>query len=312
MTEKFNNPREFVIEGAGTAILIFLGCYVCLTADVLSGGIAFALTFIVLVHCFRNQCSCHFNPVITLGMWINGRMDTDKSVFYMLAQVIGATVGALMTLIIIAQVGNSGFEGANIYQSMYGDNMTIFGSLVIEVMIAFLFCFIVLKTTESKDVGPNNVLIPAIALFMFVIIGAVTNSVVNPAKNIGTAIISPLTSNNEPLIDLWLFVLAPVLGAVAAAFLYLFMESGNLAPKHAKPVAAAAEDSEPIVSGESEKNFETSADAPNENRDAPEDSTTEKQTISYGLPETTSSTEPLGASCPEETAENDKKGERPE
>ena len=232
MALTFKNPKEYITELIGTMILISIGCTAAIVGN-LGVGFAFGLTFIGLIFCIGNVSNCHFNPLITLGMFINNKIDAEDTLWYVLAQIIGGFLGAIISLILICQVQNTG--NVWIYVSMYGsDNGLIewFGAMVVEFLFAFTLVFVVLKAADTKKIGMKAGTAVAIAMFALVSIGGwgMTRTAVNPAKSIGTAfamLFSGVDGKFDPLIQLWLFIIFPVLGAAAAAFVYMMMESGE-------------------------------------------------------------------------------------
>ena len=97
MALSFENPKEYITELIGTMILVAIGCVFGLYGmfgNSLSAAIGFSLTFLGLIYCIGKYSSCHFNPLISLSMFINGRMDVNDTVIHILAQIIGGIVNA--------------------------------------------------------------------------------------------------------------------------------------------------------------------------------------------------------------------------
>ena len=231
MALTFENPKEYIAELIGTAILVTIGCMVA-AAGMLPAAIAFTLAYIGLIYCIGKYCGCHFNPVITLSMFVTGKMKANDTLWYVLAQIIGGIIGGIITIIIAAQVWHTG--NVWVYVSMYGnDNGHIewFGAIIVEFMLAFILAYVAMKATDSKKIDMKSGAIVAVALFGVVYIAAaMTDSAANPAKSIGTAfamMFSGIDGKFDPLIQLWLFIIFPALGALVGAFVYLMMESGE-------------------------------------------------------------------------------------
>lgn len=246
MALEFKNPKEYIAEMIGTAILISIGCTAGGVAMIHGGGpmmiaAAFSLTFIGLVFCVGKVCDCHFNPIITLGMYINGRINTEDTIWYVLAQIVGGIIGGVFSLILVANV----FYNSKVilYVSMSGRNglleplygvivMDSIGAFIVEFLFALALCYITLKATETKKIDIKSGAIIGIALFGLIYIGSMmTLTAVNPAKSIGTAIamiFSDVNGRFDPFVQLWLFILAPCLGAIAAGFAFLAIDSGEL------------------------------------------------------------------------------------
>lgn len=235
MALTFENPKEYIAELVGTAILVTIGCMIA-AAGMLPAAIAFTLAYIGLIYCIGKHCDCHFNPVITLSMFVTGKMKANDTLWYVLAQIIGGIIGGLVTLIIAAQVWHTG--DVIIYASYFGDafdnysrNIDTFGAIIVEFMLAFILAYVAMKATNSKKIDMKSGAIVAVALFGVVYIaGAMTDSAANPAKSIGTAfamMFSGIDGKFDPLIELWVFIIFPALGAIVGSFVYLMMESGE-------------------------------------------------------------------------------------
>ena len=238
MAISFANPKEYITELIGTAILVFIGC---MFGTVIGGGlgvaIGFALTFVGLIYCLGKFSDCHFNPLITLSMFINGKMRADDTLWYVLAQIIGGIVGAVLCFILLAISADSwdllfyaDFYGG--YYVMYGQGgVEVMGAIIIEFLLAFILSYVAMKATESKKIDMRSGAVIAAAIFGLVYIGSwFTNTAVNPAKSIGAAIamlFSGIKDSAEPFLQLWVFIIFPVLGAIVGTFIYMIMESGE-------------------------------------------------------------------------------------
>ncbi len=235
MALTFENPKEYIAELIGTAILVTIGCMIA-AAGMLAAAIAFTLAYIGLIYCIGKYCGCHFNPVITLSMFVTGKMKANDTLWYVLAQIIGGIIGGIITIIIAAQVWHTG--DVIIYASYFGDafsnysrHIDTFGAIIVEFMLAFILAYVAMKATDSKKIDMKSGAIVAVALFGVVYIAAaMTDSAANPAKSIGTAfamLFSGIDGKFDPLIQLWLFIIFPALGALVGAFVYMMMESGE-------------------------------------------------------------------------------------
>lgn len=239
MALSFENPKEYITELIGTMILVAIGCVFGLYGmfgNSLSAAIGFSLTFLGLIYCIGKYSSCHFNPLISLSMFINGKMKADDTLWYVLAQIIGGILGALFSLVLAAQIMHTSRDFT--YVSYFGDKLVnnfglmgidLFGAILVEFLFAFVLCFVAMKATESKKIDMKSGAIIAAAMFGLIYIGCgMTGTAVNPAKSIGAAIammFSNIDGKFDPLIQLWLFIIIPLLGAVVGTFLYMILES---------------------------------------------------------------------------------------
>ena len=242
MAIEFKNPKEYLGELIGTMLLIGFGCF---AGGSLGGGVsslytatAFALGFVCLVYCLGGICNCHFNPLISLSMFVNGKMDASDTLFHVLAQLIGGIIGAIFAFFMLTQELYT--DSVLIYPSLFGRNITIaeyvsfdridwIGAFIAEFAFALILCFVAMKATESKKIDMKSGAIIAVAMFGLIYFGAgLTNTAVNPAKSIGTAIAMLFSGIKDfylPIVQIWLFIFAPLLGAAVACFLYMAFES---------------------------------------------------------------------------------------
>ena len=238
MAISFANPKEYITELVGTAILVFIGCmFGTVIGTGLGVAIGFALTFVGLIYCLGKFSDCHFNPLITLSMFINGKMKADDTLWYVLAQIIGGIVGAVLCFLFLAISADTwdllfyaDYYGG--YYVMYGQGgVEVMGAIIIEFLLAFLLSYVAMKATESKKIDMRSGAVIAAAIFGLVYIGSwFTNTAVNPAKSIGAAIamlFSGIKDSAEPFLQLWVFIIFPVLGAIVGTFIYMIMESGE-------------------------------------------------------------------------------------
>ncbi len=243
MAISFENPREYIAELIGTAIIMAVGVTVGSLAGIngfsMLTAFAFAITFIGLVYFIGSACNCHFNPLISLSMFINGRMKGNDLLWYILAQFVGGILGCLLAFYLVTQTAHTNVIGY--YASLYGidclqfnewntiSNIEVVGAFLIEMICAFILCSVVLKSTDTNKIGMKSGLIIGFTLFALIYIaGAFTFTAVNPAKSLGAAIallFDKITGSANGIIQLWLFIIAPALGAVIASFVYMILNS---------------------------------------------------------------------------------------
>ncbi len=218
--------NKMVAEFIGTFTLVLLGCgaAVIAGADGTTGiglaGISFAfgLALIGMAYGIGPVSGCHINPAVSLGAMLAGRMNVGDMIQYWIAQVAGAIVAALV-LMIIAQgsAGYTGGLGANGWGAGYLGEYSMMSAFVFEAVATFLFLVVILGSTGAG--APSAFAGLAIGLMLVVIhlVGInVTGVSVNPARSIGPA----LFSGGSSIAQLWLFIVAPALGAAAAGILF--------------------------------------------------------------------------------------------
>jgi len=218
--------KKYVAEFMGTAILVFCGVGAAMvTGNVVAGALGFGLALLVLCFIIGPISGCHVNPAVSLAMFVGGRMDAKTMFFYMGVQVLGAIFGAallfgIMEIASLEVIGtmwgsNSHREIAAISQ---GTARGIVAALLIEFTLTFIFILTIMFVTAKGSTAGNFAgVIIGLALALVHIIGIhLTGTSVNPARSIGTAIMG----GAEPLAQVWVFIIAPLFGGVAAALVY--------------------------------------------------------------------------------------------
>jgi aquaporin Z len=217
-----NLPRRLGAEFFGTFWLTFAGCgSAVLAADFPTLGIgflgvsfAFGLTVLTMAYAVGHVSGGHFNCAVTVGLWAGGRFRTTDVVPYIIAQVLGA-IAAAAVLYLIAS-GKPGWAPAAFASNGYGDlspgKYGVSSCFLIEVIATFFFLYVIIGTTsKGAAVGFAGLCLTLIHLFLI----PVTNASVNPARSTGPA----LFADGAYLGQLWLFWLAPILGAAIAGML---------------------------------------------------------------------------------------------
>jgi aquaporin Z len=222
--------RRVVAEFFGTFWLVFGGCGAAVLAAAFPGlgigfyGVAFAfgLTVLTMAYAVGHISGGHFNPAVTIGLWSAGRCASKHVIPYIIAQVIGAIVAAAVLWIIAS--GKPGWIPGGFASNGYGDlspgKYALGACLIIEVVMTFFFLFVIIGTT-SKGAAAGFAGIPiGLALTLIHLVSIpVTNTSVNPARSTGPA----LFAGGEYVGQLWLFWVAPIIGAVIAGLLTRWM-----------------------------------------------------------------------------------------
>ena len=210
--------KKYIAETIGTFILVFMGCgsAMVLGCDVAGGHLAVALAFglaiVATAYVIGNVSGCHINPAVSLAMLISKKLKASEFVGYVVAQMIGAIVaaGLLKMLTDFGITDLTGALGSNGVVNAGG----IGGALIIEVILTFIFIFTILGVTSSVDNGRVAGIVIGLTLVFVHIVGIpLTGTSVNPARSIGPA----LLAGGEALSNVWVFILAPLVGAVLAA-----------------------------------------------------------------------------------------------
>lgn len=211
--------NKLLAEFIGTLTLVLFGCGAAVLAGPHVGQLGIALAFgfaiVAMAYGIGPVSGCHVNPAVSLAVFVAGRMSAKDMVSYWVAQVLGAIAGALI-LMIIAGGASSGL-GANGWGPGYLGGYGLGQALVFEIVMTALFVIVILGATgEGSSPGFAGLAI-GITLAVIHIVGIqVTGVSVNPARSIGPAIFA----GGQALAQLWLFIVAPAIGAIIGALLF--------------------------------------------------------------------------------------------
>jgi aquaporin Z len=224
--------RRVVAEFFGTLWLVLGGCGAAVLAagfpnlgiGFLGVAFAFGLTVLTMAYAVGHISGGHFNPAVTLGLWAAGRCANKHVIPYIIAQVVGAIIAALILWAIASGkpdwVGVAGGFAANGYGNLSPGKYSLGSCFVTEIVMTFFFLFIIIGTT-SKGAATGFAGIPiGLALTLIHLVSIpVTNTSVNPARSTGPA----LFAGGEYIAQLWLFWVGPIIGAVIAGLLTRWM-----------------------------------------------------------------------------------------
>ncbi|MCH4056919.1 MIP/aquaporin family protein [Lapidilactobacillus gannanensis] len=213
--------RKYLAEFFGTFMLVFLGTGAVTVAkgNVLTIGLAFGLAITISAYAFGGISGGHFNPAVTTAMLVNGRIKGKDAAWYIVSQLVGATVAAIIMKIF---VGGLGLPTNQLGQTDF-PKISMGLAFLVEVIATFLFLMVILNVT-SKDHGSDAFagLTIGVTLSLLVIVALnLTGASLNPARSFGPA----LLAGGSGLSHLWLYIVAPEVGAVLAAFVARFMGS---------------------------------------------------------------------------------------
>ena len=238
--------RNVICEFLGTLLLVFFAVGAAVLAGQYIGtlGIALAFGFVLLAIAYAVGpiSGSQVNPAVTLGMLVARRIDLRTAVEYWIAQVLGAIVGAALLLLVAEQVPGlrtHGAFGTNGYGYRSAVGISVFGSFVAEVILTFLLVFVYLAVTHKVAVVGFDGLPIGLALAVVHLIGIpLTGTGVNPARSLGPA----LFAGSPALSQLWLFLVAPLVGGALAAVVHQVTHPAMAAARAARAAAEQAED----------------------------------------------------------------------
>ena len=214
-----------VLGGCGSAVLA--AAFPELGIGFLGVSLAFGLTVLTMAYAVGSISGGHFNPAVTLGLFTGGRFEAKDVVPYIVAQVAGAIVAAIVLYIIVS--GRADFTSVGGFASNgYGDaspgKYSMLSALVTEIVLTFMFLFIILRvTSRDAPAGFAPIAIGLTLTIIHLVSIPVTNTSVNPARSTGVA----LFADGPALAQLWLFWVAPLIGGALAGIFHRSMFDDN-------------------------------------------------------------------------------------
>ncbi len=219
--------KKYIAELIGTMVLVLMGCGSAVVAGDYIGysGISFAfgLSVVAMVYTIGAISGCHINPAISISMLVAGKISLRDTAFYVVFQCIGAIIGA--GILYSIAMGGPLFNAANLGQNGYDiaspAGYTLASALIAEIVLTFIFVLVVHGSTSEKapkgfaglSIGLTLVLIHLVAI-------PIDGTSVNPARSLGPAIFAGLTEGSVALSQLWLFIVAPIIGGILAAVVW--------------------------------------------------------------------------------------------
>lgn len=237
-----NMTKKLLVEAIGTFWLVLGGCGSAVLAatfwpdkngpffgiGLVGVSLAFGLTVLTMAYAIGHISGGHFNPAVTVGLWVSKRFPTKEVLPYVVVQVIAAILAALVIWAIAS--GRAGFDlktdglAANGYGDHSPGGFNLAAGLITEIVMTAGFLFIILGATAKKAVGAAAPLAIGFALTLIHLISIpVTNTSVNPARSTGPAVVQ----GGWALGQLWLFWLAPLVGAVVAGLVWRYISPSD-------------------------------------------------------------------------------------
>jgi len=212
--------QKFFAEFIGTFILVLGGCGTAVFAaqhvGILGVSLAFGLTIVAAAYGIGHISGAHLNPAVSLGLWASGRMPGKDLIPYICAQVTGALVAATVIYVIKGCDAGGGFA-ANGYCNLSPDGYGMWAALTAEIVLTFVFLLVILGATDKfAPAGFAGLAIGLTLTLIHLISIPITNTSVNPARSISQAVFA----GGEYFGQLWLFIVAPIVGAVLAGIVY--------------------------------------------------------------------------------------------
>ena len=209
--------KKYLAECIGTFVLVFFACGTAVVtkcsvdnpAGYLATALAFGLVIVAMAYSIGNVSGCHINPAVSIAMLVSGKMSVKDFVGYVVAQFVGAIVGGAALMAFVGKESGLGTNGLF--------DGKIAASLVIEVILTFVFVLAILGVTSKVENGKVAGIVIGLSLTLVHLLGiAFTGTSVNPARSFGPA----LFAGGDALKDVWVFIVAPLVGGVLAALVY--------------------------------------------------------------------------------------------
>ena len=212
--------KKYIAEFVGTFVLVLVACGVAVvtSADVVATSLAFGLAIVAMAYSIGNVSGCHVNPAVSLAMLLTKKISLKDFVGYVVAQFLGAIAGAAVLGVLLQSFTSLGANG-------FGEGhlaSTVWIALLVEAILTFIFVTVILGVTSKSENGNVAGLVIGLTLVLVHLIGiAFTGTSVNPARSFGPA----LLVGGEALKQVWVFIVAPLIGSVGASFFYKFVLS---------------------------------------------------------------------------------------
>jgi len=213
--------KKSIAEFIGTFVLTFMGCGSAVFLGAAVGGghlavaLAFGLSIVAMAYVIGGVSGCHINPAVSLAMLLDKRISTLDFARYVLAQILGAVAAAALLKLIVSfgVVDITGSLGSNGIANAGGTS----GAIIIEIVLTFIFIFTILGVTANEKMSSIAGVVIGLTLTFVHIVGIpLTGTSVNPARSIGPALFTGGAALNE----VWVFILAPLVGAALATLVY--------------------------------------------------------------------------------------------
>lgn len=218
--------RKMLAEFIGTAVLVIFGCGTAMAVgcDAVNGGgyiltaLAFGLVIVAMAYSIGNVSGCHINPAVSIAMLVSKRMNVKDFACYIVAQFLGAIAGAGVLKAVFGLSGVTDQTGALGSNALAGGD--VLATILIEIILTFVFIIAILGVTSKTENGAVAGIVIGLTLTLVHIFGiAFTGTSVNPARSFGPA----LFAGGDALANVWVFIVAPLVGGVLAAVVYMLL-----------------------------------------------------------------------------------------
>lgn len=217
--------KKYIAEFLGTLVLVLFGTGIAVVSggDLVATSLAFGLAIVAEAYVIGNISGCHVNPAVSLAMLINKKISVADFAWYVVSQVLGAIAGTAILYLILSNttLGTTAL-GANFYGELSANNISLLGAIITEIVLTCVFIYTILGVTSDDNKAPVAGLVIGLTLTFVHLIGIpLTGTSVNPARSLAPAIFL----GGEALKQIWVFILAPLVGGALAAFLFKYLNT---------------------------------------------------------------------------------------
>ena len=215
--------QKYVAEFIGTFTLVLFGTGVAVISggNIIATALAFGLAIIASAYVIGDISGCHVNPAVSLSMLISNKMSLKEFVGYVASQVLGAIAGSGLLYVILkaTELGTDAL-GSNGYGELSAVNISLFGAIIVEVILTFIFIYTILGvTSDEKKSNISGIVIGLTLTFVHLLGITLTGTSVNPARSLAPALIQ----GGKALSQVWVFILSPFIGSTLAAYVFKYL-----------------------------------------------------------------------------------------
>lgn len=216
--------KKYIAEFLGTLVLVLFGTGIAVVSggDLVATSLAFGLDIVAEAYVIGDISGCHVNPAVSLAMLISKKMSKKDFAYYVLAQILGAIAGTTILFLILSSTNFGTISlGANYYGEMSANNISLVAALITEIILTMVFVFTILGvTSDDKYASVAGIVIGLTLAFVHLIGIPLTGTSVNPARSIAPA----LFVGGDAIKQLWVFIVAPLIGGAGAAYLFSYLK----------------------------------------------------------------------------------------
>lgn len=230
--------KKYAAECFGTFVLTLFGCGSAAVAGATLGtlgiAMAFGLSIVAMAFVIGNVSGCHINPAVSLGLFLDKRLSAKDLVGYWVAQFIGGIIAAAVLALIIGMCDLGGVLatglGCDGYETASAVGLSMIGAVIVEIILTCIFVLSVLGSTADEKTAPFAGIIIGLTLAFVHIMGIpLTGTSVNPARSFGPALMMAVNGDMTALSQVWVFIVAPLVGAACAAGIWIAFKNKKAA-----------------------------------------------------------------------------------